>query len=43
MMHTAGGVIEPVYGSLMRIKRGSPYCYQYRVLVGVSNLEIVTV
>ena len=38
-----GGVTEAVYGSLMRIQRGWSYRYQYRVIVGVSDLEIVTV
>ena len=43
MMLTTGGVTEAVYGSLMRIQRGWSYRYQYRVIVGVSDLEIVTV
>ena len=43
MMPTTGGVAEAVYGGLMRIQRGWSYRYQYRVIVGVSDLEIVTV
>ena len=34
MMLTTRGVVEAMYGSLMRIQRGWAYRYQYRVIVG---------
>ena len=38
-----GSVTETIYGGLIMIQRGRYYRYQYRVIVGVSDLEIVTV
>ena len=43
MMPTTGSVAETIYGSLIMIQRGWSYRDQYRVIVGVSDLEIVTV
>ena len=43
MMPTTGSVTETIYGGLIMIQRGRYYRYQYRVIVGVSDLEIVTV
>ena len=34
MMNATGDVTGAMYGSLMRIKRGWSYRYQYRVIVG---------
>ena len=36
MILTTGGVTEALYGSLMRIRRGWSYRYQYRVIVGIE-------
>ena len=39
MMLTTGGVVQAMYGCLMRIQRGWSYRYQYRVIVGIEMLH----
>ena len=39
MMLTTGGVVQAMYGCLMRIQRGWSYRYQYSVIVGIEMLH----